>query len=430
MTERIQVIGSGLMTVDHDTGEETFPLETIDDVRPAGKDSKMDGVVVRMTERSEVIGSSLMTVDHDIGEETTLLETVVDDVGPAGEGSKVAVNRNICRWNCLVALCLGFFMILCFYFGFLFGTLQQPDESSSALVGVRQRVDNSSCTKCPVCLQLFFDGCLDPEKHRIRSHKNCYDWPRGPLCSRFIWECPGAGIYFTSPMVTAVEMTDMYSKHYHGQAKLQANSLRVQGQFDFIRRNVLDNKKYQFHVPATMMEIGCAGGFLLAKLSAATPTQKVVCFEATPGYPVIAERNVRQSGVQDVVVYPRIWNASMIPENSVDLFISSHVLEHIPDLCTFLKELYQVMKPGGAVFTEVPNHNDKYVRGVLGGTFHLTLPTPQGLMNIMSAIGFVPVIESLIGKNEFDTVPSGYHIRSIFTKPPHPAITYKGAMGQ
>jgi len=265
-------------------------------------------------------------------------------------------------------------------------------------------------------------------KHKIRRHKDCYGQGAGPLCHRHIWECPGAGMYFTSPVVTEPELKDMYSDHYHDQAQLNESSLRVQGQFAFIEQYVIKNDKYQFPLSGTIMEIGCAEGFLLARLS--TAQRKIRCFEATPGFHTIAEKNIRQAGATDVVVYPRVWDVSLVPKESVDLFVSSHVLEHIPDLCVFFKELFEVMRPGGAVFTEVPNHNEKYVKTVLGGKFHLTLPTPHGFMNIMTAVGFVPVIESLVGADEFNPVPYGYHIRSIFTKPPHPAITYSGSLGQ
>jgi ubiquinone/menaquinone biosynthesis C-methylase UbiE len=156
----------------------------------------------------------------------------------------------------------------------------------------------------------------------------------------------------------------------------------------------------------------------------------MMCFEATPGFVSQARENVRKAGAHSVEIKQSIWNASALQKNSVDLFMSSHVLEHLPDLCTFLAELYDAMKPGGAVFTEVPNHNKAYIKKVLGGVFHLTLPTPQGFMNAMTAAGFVPVVETLVGNDEYNAVPYGYHIRSVFTKPPHPSITFHGVMGQ
>ena len=94
-----------------------------------------------------------------------------------------------------------------------------------------------------------------------------------------------------------------------------------------------------------------------------------------------------------------------------------HVLEHLPDLCAFLAELYDVLKPGGAVFTEVPNHNRaKVMRKKNKWHYHLTLPTPQGFVNIMTASGFVPVVEEVVFSDEAETVEEGSVIRGVFTK--------------
>jgi predicted SAM-dependent methyltransferase len=42
------------------------------------------------------------------------------------------------------------------------------------------------------------------------------------------------------------------------------------------------------------------------------------------------------------------------PDNSFDVIICNHVLEHIPDDKTAMKELFRVLKPGGVAFLQVP----------------------------------------------------------------------------
>jgi len=44
-----------------------------------------------------------------------------------------------------------------------------------------------------------------------------------------------------------------------------------------------------------------------------------------------------------------------IPQNSIDVAISSHVIEHVPDDLKAVNELYKVLKPGGIALINTPN---------------------------------------------------------------------------
>jgi SAM-dependent methyltransferase len=43
-----------------------------------------------------------------------------------------------------------------------------------------------------------------------------------------------------------------------------------------------------------------------------------------------------------------------LPDASVDIVLTPHVLEHVPDTGKALSELHRVVKPGGHVFLQVP----------------------------------------------------------------------------
>lgn len=289
--------------------------------------------------------------------------------------------------------------------------------------------DETQCVMCPSCLRSFYDGCLLPA-HKIRKHKDCVQYGKGhgPLCDKFVWECPRAGVWFTAPTPSASELSLLYSTKYSykdSMSQLTSASPRVRGQTRFIQEHVLNNPKFKFNPRPTLLEVGCAAGSLLAALSSAST--EAICFEASPGLVDKVKANVRAAGARSVVVFRSIWNASLVQKNSVDLFITSHVVEHIPDVCVYFKQVFDVMKPGGAVFTEIPNHNLEYVKTSGDGMFHLFYPTPEGFMHLMRASGFVPVVEALIGSDDFLAVPEGFHIRSIHVKPPHPAMNYQAA---
>ncbi|BAO55340.1 class I SAM-dependent methyltransferase [Nonlabens marinus] len=46
-------------------------------------------------------------------------------------------------------------------------------------------------------------------------------------------------------------------------------------------------------------------------------------------------------------------------DNEFDMILCNHVLEHIPDDLTAMKEMYRVMKPGGTAIFQVPLENDR-----------------------------------------------------------------------
>jgi SAM-dependent methyltransferase len=102
--------------------------------------------------------------------------------------------------------------------------------------------------------------------------------------------------------------------------------------------------------------------------------------------------------------------------DGTDLFMSSHVLEHVPDLCLLLSELFSLLKPGGFVFAEVPNHWASKVETFLGGVYHVTLHTPRGLHAYLAATGFRLVDLQLVdGSNSVKG--DGKSIRALFQKP-------------
>ena len=44
-----------------------------------------------------------------------------------------------------------------------------------------------------------------------------------------------------------------------------------------------------------------------------------------------------------------------IPKESIDIVISSHTIEHIPDDLRAINEIYKVLKPGGRAIINTPN---------------------------------------------------------------------------
>jgi 2-polyprenyl-3-methyl-5-hydroxy-6-metoxy-1,4-benzoquinol methylase len=64
--------------------------------------------------------------------------------------------------------------------------------------------------------------------------------------------------------------------------------------------------------------------------------------------------------VKDIVEVDAIWGSNTLQqaigeERKVDYIVASHVVEHVPDLITWLQELRSVLKPGGQVRLVIPD---------------------------------------------------------------------------
>lgn len=112
-------------------------------------------------------------------------------------------------------------------------------------------------------------------------------------------------------------------------------------------------------------------------------------------------------------IWADLRNELPFKNESVDVFYSHHVIEHLPDLQYHFKELYRCLKKGGVIRVGVPNSDSavrKYIQGdkawffdfpdnrnSIGGRLdnyiycrqeHLSMLTPSYLEELASNAGF------------------------------------------
>jgi len=81
------------------------------------------------------------------------------------------------------------------------------------------------------------------------------------------------------------------------------------------------------------------------------------------------------------------------PENSFDVVIASHLIEHLNDPKTFFKEVYLILKDGGRLFITTPNISGFQAR-LNGGHWrsaifdHLYLFSDRTLSKLLKDTGF------------------------------------------
>lgn len=159
-------------------------------------------------------------------------------------------------------------------------------------------------------------------------------------------------------------------KQYHEQ-RSSARSTAIQ-----IQRARLFEDLASEHI--TILDFGCGTGGVLSAL----PASKRIGVEVNPVASEVAQAKL------DLVV-PDI---SKIADQSVDLIISNHAMEHVENPAHTIRELYRVLKPGGLIRIVVPCEMPLLLKRHRVWTandtdMHLNSWTPLSLGNLMSVCG-------------------------------------------
>jgi 2-polyprenyl-3-methyl-5-hydroxy-6-metoxy-1,4-benzoquinol methylase len=142
----------------------------------------------------------------------------------------------------------------------------------------------------------------------------------------------------------------------------------------------LEKEIFQPHV----LDIGCATGALLAYLR--DRGWHVTGVEISP-----AAEYARNERNLDVKSLPLEENH--FPPESFDVVLASHLIEHLNDPRSFLKETHRILRPDGRVFITTPNISGFQAR-LLGGRWrsaifdHLYLFSRRTLKTMLNRSGF------------------------------------------
>ena len=268
-------------------------------------------------------------------------------------------------------------------------------------------VKNETKITCPCTGSVI----QDLAKAFVRKQKGCRN--KNILCSASIYECLDSKLMFTYPIPTKAQLKILYKNFYSGQANLKNGHIRVVTQSKFIREHAnmdMHNKK--------IVELGCAGGHLLDQFRG--HGNELICFEGDPDLHARFKKNF--FNYERATLVPNLFNGKVLNASSVDLIMSSHVVEHISEPCVFLKEVYAALKPGGLMFHEIPQQRRKDGQHPLEknqhGVFHMTFWTYESVDYIFQFCGFEKVkLQVFSDYTKVDTNNKAKWIRALYRKP-------------
>jgi SAM-dependent methyltransferase len=140
----------------------------------------------------------------------------------------------------------------------------------------------------------------------------------------------------------------------------------------------LNAEKFHAHVRPTdtVVDFGCGAGLMLEQLNAA------VRIGIEPN-----EHARMEADARGVRVLP---STADVPDESVDVVVSNHALEHALEPAAELRELRRILKRGGRLVLWLPLDDWRVQRNtrVVDTNHHLYTWTPLLLRNLLEEVGF------------------------------------------
>lgn len=172
---------------------------------------------------------------------------------------------------------------------------------------------------------------------------------------------PGCGLMWINPVPLPEDIWKAYQNYYtHASvidhatgvsisnslfryaAKLLANSTGLTGQRKQLESMYLEEGKF-----GKLLEIGSGSGDFLARMRAAGWSVEGVDLD-----PKAAKHAYEKHGVK---VHVGSLHAIGLPEAEYDAVTMNHVIEHVHDPVSLLRECFRILKPGGRIVVVTPN---------------------------------------------------------------------------
>lgn len=123
-----------------------------------------------------------------------------------------------------------------------------------------------------------------------------------------------------------------------------------------------------------ILEFGTGGGYMLKNIETAG---KKMGIEINP----YAREEARKNGI---ICFEQI---TQVEDNSVDILISNHALEHVDNPAYYLSEFKRVVKSGGRIVIVVPHERTRKVNDE-DINMHLYTWSPQNMYNLCKVCGW------------------------------------------
>lgn len=214
-------------------------------------------------------------------------------------------------------------------------------------------------------------------------------------------KCSNCQLTRTSPVLNETELATYYDVDYYGSSTKKFNSLIEAWTIwsnNRLAKKILSTASA--HVrrseePVRVLDIGCGRANLLK----AFKRNGCQCFGV--------ERSdfPEDPALQDIKIYKQDFLDVTLEENSFDIVVIWHVLEHLTDPASTLKKVSKILKPDGKLIVAVPNFGSLQRRLFGKHWFHLDLPRHTyhfSLQSLQSMINSAGLSSKIATTRSFD----------------------------
>ena len=224
-------------------------------------------------------------------------------------------------------------------------------EHGTLLLGLSRVYGHSTLAHKEVERKKPFDGS---EQCPICGHEHVLKLGKKTLTKtwdskfKLAWiRCSECGHNYVWPYLSDKNLSDIYSTSYSSQASIPAAKLRGNSQFKLLQQLQLVTPEMK-HLQ--VLEQGCAHGAFLNYF--ANFSQKLICLD--PDEDVKARLITGESRQKLTLIRSIEVSDDLVPDNSIDFWLGSHVIEHFADPNRFISSASKKLKLGGVFFQEFP----------------------------------------------------------------------------
>ncbi len=214
-----------------------------------------------------------------------------------------------------------------------------------------------------------------------------------------VTHCRSCGQTVTAPV--PADIGKYYPAGYYGDA----NARRFPAVMEWLQEKLYARRAGQAlrrlnRKNAKVLDVGCGRGLLLREF------QRQGCDVTGTEFSDGACRFARET--LNIPVKVGLLHELNFPDNSFDVVVMWHVLEHVSDPRPTVAEVSRILKPGGIFLVGVPDFGSPEARLTKAGWFHLDVPrhlshhTRESLERILSNAGLQPKWRSSLAP-EYDS---------------------------
>jgi SAM-dependent methyltransferase len=198
-----------------------------------------------------------------------------------------------------------------------------------------------------------------------------------------ILRCPRCGMGCTMPKLPSDQLGRYYPDAYYG---LDENILMEAGRASRLFRQDRMNRIQRYVSSGRLIDIGSGTGMFLK-------TAREYGFDVE-GLELSKKAATFGNATWELDIKQGNLHESVFPPDRYDVVTLWHVFEHLHDPLVAIRQLYDMVKPGGMLVVAVPNFTSIQARLFRARWFHLDVPrhlfhhTPDSIGMIAKAAGF------------------------------------------